>query len=73
MPFGKYQDMELADVPRPYLQWLRRQDWVGGWLVQAIDRVLTGEELSESTVEQIVRPWEGNEEKGRENGGRVVR
>jgi hypothetical protein len=34
--------VELADVPRPYLGWLRRQEWVGAWLVQAIDDILGG-------------------------------
>jgi hypothetical protein len=42
MPFGKYCDVELTKVPRPYLRWLRRQDWVGKWLVQAIDETLGG-------------------------------
>jgi hypothetical protein len=42
MPFGKYQGVELADVPRPYLGWLRRQAWVGAWLVKAIDEILGG-------------------------------
>jgi hypothetical protein len=42
MPFGKYYDVELTQVPRPYLRWLRRQDWVGAWLVQAIDDILGG-------------------------------
>jgi len=41
MPFGKHKDVELEEVPRPYLRWLRRQEWLGGWLAQAIDRVLT--------------------------------
>jgi hypothetical protein len=32
MPFGKYKDKELTEIPRPYLCWLRTQEWVGGWL-----------------------------------------
>src|SRR5262249_44260689 len=32
VPFGKYQDVELNEVPRPYLRWLRRQEWLGAWL-----------------------------------------
>lgn len=39
MPFGKYQDVELEKVPKPYLRWLRNQSWVGGWLIHAIDQV----------------------------------
>jgi hypothetical protein len=42
MPFGKYYDAELTRVPRPYLRWLRRQQWVGAWLAQAIDETLGG-------------------------------
>ena len=42
MPFGKYRDVELTGVPRPYLYWLRRQEWVGAWLVRAIDENLNG-------------------------------
>jgi uncharacterized protein (DUF3820 family) len=29
MPFGKYKDVELTEVPQPYLCWLRRQEWLG--------------------------------------------
>jgi hypothetical protein len=43
MPFGKYAGLELADVPRQYLRWLRRQPWLGPWLVEEIDSVLSGE------------------------------
>jgi uncharacterized protein (DUF3820 family) len=63
-PFGRYQDMELAEVPVWYLRWLRRQEWVSGWLVQAIDQVLTKAEPSEEMVDEIVKQWEENEEKG---------
>jgi uncharacterized protein (DUF3820 family) len=44
MPFGKHQGVGLTDVPRPYLRWLRRQEWLGAWLgawlARAIDEVL---------------------------------
>ena len=40
MPFGKYQDIELAEIPSQYLRWLGRQPWVGRWLIQGIDGVL---------------------------------
>ena len=40
MPFGRYQGVELNEIPEPYLRWLRSQPWVGGWLVRAVDGVL---------------------------------
>jgi uncharacterized protein (DUF3820 family) len=40
MPFGKYGGLRLVDVPRQYLRWLRRQPWLGAWLVGEIDAVL---------------------------------
>lgn len=43
MPFGKYQDVELTEVPQAYLRWLRTQEWVGAWLVRRIDEVLNAE------------------------------
>ena len=43
MPFGKHKDMELEAVPRSYLRWLRRQPWLGAWLVREIDTELSGE------------------------------
>lgn len=42
MPFGKFQDVEIAKVPKPYLLWLQRQPWLSKWLVKAIDEVLCG-------------------------------
>jgi hypothetical protein len=64
MPFGKYKDVELNEVPRPYLCWLRRQEWLGPWLVKAIDEVLTGDERQpEATFEEALRKWrEGSKE-----------
>ena len=46
MPFGKYQDKELTDIPRPYLIWLRRQQWLGAWLAKEIDAVLSSANIA---------------------------
>jgi hypothetical protein len=40
MPFGRFKNKELTDIPRSYLQWLRSQDWLGGWLALAVDEAL---------------------------------
>ena len=42
MPFGQFQGVELTEVPLYYLRWLRRREWLGVWLVQAIDEILEG-------------------------------
>jgi len=40
MPFGKFKDKELTEIPEAYLRWLRQQEWLGPWLANAIDDVL---------------------------------
>ena len=40
MPFGKHKDKELTEIPKGYLRWLRQQDWLSGWLAQAVDEAL---------------------------------
>jgi hypothetical protein len=58
MPFGQYRGKELTEVPRPYLEWLRGQEWLGGWLAQAIDDLLTGDEAPhEETFEEALQRW----------------
>jgi uncharacterized protein (DUF3820 family) len=64
MPFGKHQGKDLTEIPKGYLRWLRRQDWVGGWLVHAVDQVLDGKQEPQPSrddlVHQIVKPWDGD-------------
>lgn len=31
MPFGKYKDKKMANVPAEYLLWLFYQPWAGSW------------------------------------------
>jgi uncharacterized protein (DUF3820 family) len=58
MPFGKYKDVELTEVPHPYLRWLRGQEWLGAWLGKAIDEILTGEEQQpDETFEEALKKW----------------
>jgi hypothetical protein len=40
MPFGKYKDKELTEIPKSYLHWLSSQDWLGAWLALAVDEAL---------------------------------
>ena len=59
MPFGKYQDRELTEIPKYYLRWLRGQQWVGGWLVKGIDEVLSGEAVAplDESFEETLARW----------------
>ena len=59
MPFGKYQDRELTEVPRHYLLWLKGQQWVGGWLVKEINDVLDGKVVasSDESFEEVLKEW----------------
>lgn len=60
MPFGKHQDRDLTEIPRPYLRWLRTQPWLGAWLVKAIDDVLNGKTVAssdEESFEQALANW----------------
>jgi uncharacterized protein (DUF3820 family) len=66
MPFGKHKDVELGKVPRPYLRWLRRQPWLGGWLVREIDLALSGE--ADESFEEALRKWK-DENLTRQGGG----
>ena len=63
MPFGKHAGVELTEVPRQYLQWLKGQQWVGGWLLQEVDDVLNGEAVAESekTFEELLEEMKESE------------
>lgn len=60
MPFGKHAGVELAEVPRQYLRWLRGQQWVGGWLVKEINDILDGKVVAptEESFEEALKGWE---------------
>jgi hypothetical protein len=64
MPFGKHAGVELTEVPRQYLRWLKGQKWVGGWLVKEINDVLDGKVVAESDVsfEEALKKWEQQEQ-----------
>ena len=60
MPFGKHAGVELTEVPRQYLQWLRRQPDLRGPLLKEIDDVLNGdtEAASDESFEDVLKKWE---------------
>lgn len=56
MPFGKHKGKELTEIPKGYLHWLRSQDWLNGWLKNAVAEAL-GEPVPQKTHE----PWQPSE------------
>jgi hypothetical protein len=42
MPFGKHKGTPLNEVPRRYLLWLKRQEWLNEPLRSEVYRVLNG-------------------------------
>jgi hypothetical protein len=65
MPFGKYQDIELAEIPSQYLRWLGRQPWVGRWLIQGIDGVLFERYgQKDQLIEKIVKEYNVDDDEG---------
>lgn len=59
MPFGKYQDRELTEIPKQYLRWLRSQQWVGGCLLKEVNDVLNGKFVAPSneSFEEALSKW----------------
>jgi len=60
MPFGKHAGVEVSDVPRQYLLWLRRQPNLRGPLVKEIDDVLNGTVVapSDESFEEALKSWD---------------
>lgn len=63
MPFGKHAGVEMTDVPRQYLRWLRSQQWVGAWLVKEINDVLDNQDMasSDDSFEGALEMWKQQE------------
>ena len=57
MPFGKHAGVDLTEIQRPYLRWLRGQQWVGGWLLKEIDDLLDCKVVTEpdKTFEELLQ------------------
>lgn len=52
MPFGKYKDRYLSDLPEHYLLWFRQQGFPKGKLGQSLEIIL---ELKINGMEHILR------------------
>ena len=52
MPFGKYKDRYLSDLPEHYLLWFRQQGFPKGKLGQNLELIL---ELKINGMEHILR------------------
>jgi uncharacterized protein (DUF3820 family) len=53
MPFGRYKDRYLIDLPEPYLVWLKRQGFPDGKLGRMLESVL---ELKTNGLERLLDP-----------------
>ena len=52
MPFGKYKDRYLVDLPLPYLVWFKQKGFPNGKLGQYLDTMLT---IKDNGLEPIIR------------------
>ena len=53
MPFGKYKDRLLADLPEPYLVWFAREGFPPGELGQMLGIL---HEMKVNGLEHLLRP-----------------
>ncbi|RAV30604.1 DUF3820 family protein [Sinomicrobium soli] len=52
MPFGKYKDRYLTELPEAYLVWFRQKGFPGGTLGKQLEAVL---EIKANGLEQLLR------------------
>lgn len=53
MPFGKYKDLRLVDLPEPYLIWFHRQGFPPGKLGEQLRTVY---EIKRNGLEHLFKP-----------------
>ena len=53
MPFGRYKDRVLADLPEPYLIWFQREGFPPGELGDLLALLL---EIKTNGLEHLLRP-----------------
>ena len=63
MLFGKHAGVELTEVPKQYLLWLRRLPNLRGPLLKEIDDVLNGNVVaaSDESFEEALAKWKESE------------
>ncbi|WP_425596678.1 DUF3820 family protein [Sinomicrobium weinanense] len=52
MPFGKYKDVYITDLPEPYLVWFRQKGFPRGTLGKQLQAML---EIKVNGLEQLLR------------------
>jgi uncharacterized protein (DUF3820 family) len=58
MPYGKYKDRYLMDLPEPYLVWLSRQGLPAGKLGRMLESML---EIKTNGLEKLLLPLRLNQ------------
>lgn len=58
MPYGKYKDRRLIDLPEPYVVWLAQKGFPGGQLGEMLRMVY---EVKLNGLEYLLRPLRENE------------
>ena len=53
MPFGKYKDWVLCDIPVNYLEWMHTKGWPAGRLGQQLATIY---EIKINGLEEILKP-----------------
>lgn len=53
MPFGKYKDCLLCDIPVSYLEWMHTKGWPAGKLGQQLATIY---EIKINGLEEILKP-----------------
>jgi hypothetical protein len=56
MPFGKYQNRLLVELPEPYLVWFKQKGFPGGQLGQMLQEML---EIKMNGLEYLIQPLIG--------------
>jgi uncharacterized protein (DUF3820 family) len=57
MPFGKYQNRLLVELPEPYLVWFKQKGFPAGQLGQMLQEML---EIKTNGLEYLIQPLIGN-------------
>jgi uncharacterized protein (DUF3820 family) len=60
MPFGRFKDRYLVDLPEPYLVWMKRQGCPEGKLGRMLEAIL---EVKINGLESLLAPLRGLDNK----------